>query len=107
MIYRYPCANNHSTFSWYNAKFNCCTWHHTCYLKGFVIKWGCDAKINSCRLAQLPVRDEDIGRTCLPCLMTQAAAGFELCTQACTLAELKKGVSDSVVARNHVRPIFT
>ena len=47
-------------------------------------------------------------RICLPCFMTQAVTSFKLCTQTCMLAELKKkGVSDSVLARNHVRVIFT
>ena len=83
----------------------CCIWHHTSYLKGFVIKQGCDAKI---RLVQLLVRDEeDIGRIRLLCLMAPSDTGVELCTQACTLAELKKGGSNSVVARNHIRAIFT
>ena len=82
------------------------TWRHTCCLKGFRTKRGCDTKINCCRLVQLPVRDKDIGRTRLPCFMTKAASSFELRTQACTLTEFKKGVSDSVVARNHVWAIF-
>ena len=33
----------------------------------------------------------------LSSFMTQAASSFQLCTQASTLTELKKGVSDSVV----------
>ena len=35
-------------------------------------------------------------------LMAKAASGFELCTQAYTLTKLNKGVSDSVVAGNHI-----
>ena len=42
-----------------------------------------DAKIHCCVLAQLPVRDENISRSCLPSFMSQAASGFELCTHAC------------------------
>ena len=56
-------------------------------------------------VADLPnsqLGDEDIGRTCLPCFRTQAALGFELCTQACTLTKLEKGVSDSAVAGNRI-----
>ena len=40
-------------------------------------------EIHCCRLAQLPVRDKDISRTRLPCFLTQAGSGFELCTKAC------------------------
>ena len=71
------------------------------------IKRGCDTKIICSRLAQLPVRDEDIGRTRLSSFMTQTASSFKLRTQACTLTELEKGVSDSVVAGNHIGAIFT
>ena len=38
----------------------CWTWYHTRYLKGFIIKQGCDAKINCCWFAQLSVWDEDM-----------------------------------------------
>ena len=58
-------------------------------LEGFVIKWGCGAKIYCCRLAKLPVRDEDIGRMHLLCFKTHAPS-------------TQKGVLD----RNHIRAFF-
>ena len=48
------------------------------YLEGFGINRGCDTEINCSRLAQLPIRDEDIGRTCLSSFMAQTASSFKL-----------------------------